>query len=59
MKDFDRVCIYVDSQCKAEDSFTVRDATGALSSAVVTVNVHQMASHLRVNPVSSAPARGC
>lgn len=22
MKDFDRVCVYVDSQCKAEDSFT-------------------------------------
>lgn len=25
MKDFDRVCIYVDNDFQAEDSFTVRD----------------------------------
>lgn len=25
MKDFDRVCIYVDNQFQAEDSFTVRN----------------------------------
>lgn len=26
MKDYDRVCIYVDSDFQAEDSFTVRNA---------------------------------